>query len=118
MERAGVPGSGKRRRPRVDASFCIGCGVCGLSCSPGAMHLVPRAQRALLPENTVERVILQSLERGTLQNFIVDNPNTGSSRFLRAVLGAFLGLRPVKQAIMSDVFRSRFLSRITAGIGA
>ena len=81
------------------------------------MRLVPRERRALLPEDTVERVILQSLERGTLQNFIFDNPNTGSSRFLRAVMAAFLRLPTVKRVIMSDVFRSRFLSRITAGIG-
>jgi len=116
MESTEAPGARKRLRPRVDTSFCIGCGVCGLSCTTGAMRLVPKAQRALLPENTIERVILQSLERGTLQNFIVDNPNTGSSRFLRAVLAAFLGLAPIKRAIMSDTFRSRFLSRITAGL--
>jgi ferredoxin len=109
------PGAREPRQPVVDTSFCIGCGVCGLACTRGAMRLLPREQRALLPENTVERVILQALERGTLQNFIVDNPNTGSGRFLRAVLAAFLGLAPVQRAIMSDVFRSRFLSRITAG---
>ncbi len=121
MEQAGTPAAGSARgrlRPRVDTTFCIGCGVCGLSCSAGAMRLQPRAQRPLLPENTVERVILQSLERGTLQNFIIDNPNTGSSRFLRAVLAVFLGLSPVRRAIMSDTFRSRFLSRITAGMSA
>jgi ferredoxin len=111
-------GARKRSTPRVDTTFCIGCGVCGLSCASRAMRLRPRAQRPLLPENTVERVILQSLERGTLQNFIIDNPNTGSSRFLRAVLSAFLGLPPIKRAIMSTTFRSRFLSRITAGISA
>jgi ferredoxin len=121
MEQSGAPtmeGTRGRLRPRVDTTFCIGCGVCGLSCAGSAMRLWPRAQRPLLPENTVERVILQSLERGTLQNFIVDNPNTGSSRFLRAVLSVFLGLPPIKRAIMSTTFRSRFLSRITAGISA
>jgi ferredoxin len=106
-------GSARDRRPSVDVSFCIGCGVCGLACRPRAMRLVPRAQRVILPENTVERVILQALERGTLQNFIVDNPNLGSTRFLRALLGAFLALPPVKRLMMSDGFRSRFLARIT-----
>jgi ferredoxin len=100
------------RRPLIDASFCIGCGVCGLACKPRAMRLVPRGQRVILPENTVERVILQALERGTLQNFIVDNPNLASTRFLRAVLGVFLALPPVKRLMMSDGFRSRFLARV------
>jgi ferredoxin len=112
MSEPSAGGRTRDRRPRVDASFCIGCGVCGLACTPRAMRLVPRAQRVILPENTVERVILQALERGTLQNFIVDNPNLASARFLRAVLGVFLALPPVKRVMMSDGFRSRFLARI------
>jgi ferredoxin len=109
------PAAGKTRtrRPDVDGSFCLGCGVCGLSCDSSAMRLVPRAQRVILPENTVERVILQALERGTLQNFIVDNPNLASRRFLRALLGAFLSLPSVKRLMMSEGFRSRFLARIS-----
>jgi ferredoxin len=114
MSDAPAGGGARDRRPSVDVSFCIGCGVCGLGCRPRAMRLVPRTQRVILPENTIERVILQSLERGTLQNFIVDNPNLASARFLRALLGAFLALPPVKRLMMSDGFRSRFLARITA----
>ena len=112
MGEAPAGGGVRDRRPSVDASFCIGCGVCGLACRPRAMRLVLRTQRVILPETTVERVILQALERGTLQNFIVDNPNLGSARFLRALLGAFLALPPVKRIMMSDGFRSRFLARI------
>jgi ferredoxin len=112
MSDAPAGGAARNRRPLVDSSFCIGCGVCGLVCKPQAMCLVPRAQRVILPENTVERVILQSLERGTLQNFIFDNPNLASQRFLRVLFGAFLSLPPVKRLMMSDGFRSRFLARI------
>jgi ferredoxin len=108
------PGGGelRARRPAVDASICIGCGVCGLACRTGAMRLVPRGQRVILPENTIERVVLQAIERGTLQNFIFDNPNLASQRFLRALVGVFLSLGPVKRLMMSDAFRSRFLARI------
>ena len=104
-------GAGK---PQVDSTFCIGCGVCGLVCGQKAMRLIPRAQRVLLPENTVERVILQALERGTLQNFLFNNPHLASHRFLRAVVGAFLALPPTKRVIMGKTFRSRFLARIAS----
>lgn len=107
--------SGKAPSPRVDTTVCIGCGVCGLSCPSQAMRLVGRKQRALLPENMIERIILQAIERGNLQNFLFDNPNTASNRFLRGVAGAFLRLPPLKKAVMSDGFRSRFLSKITIG---
>jgi ferredoxin len=109
---AGEGEGGKMRRPRVDTTMCIGCGVCGLSCPSHSMKLVGRKQRALLPENMIERIILQAIERGNLQNFLFDNPNTASDRFLRAVVGAFLRLPPLKRAVMSDGFRSRFLSKI------
>ena len=78
------------------------------------MVLVERKQRVLLPENTIERVVLQSLERGTLQNFIFSNPNLASQRFLRAVVGVFLALPPVKRLMMSEAFRSKFLARLSA----
>lgn len=107
----GARGAGK---PRVDSAFCIGCGVCGLVCARKAIRLIPRAQRVLMPENTVERVILQALERGTLQNFLFNNPNLASHRFLRAVVSVFFALPPVKRVIMGNTFRSRFLARIAS----
>jgi len=59
-------------RPLVDRTLCIGCGVCSLKCKSGAMKLHKRAQRVLHPETTFERIILQCLERGTLQNQLFD----------------------------------------------
>ena len=105
---------GGHRVPSIDTSICFGCGVCGLACPTHAMVLVERKQRVLLPENTIERVVLQSLERGTLQNFIFSNPNLASQRFLRAVVGVFLALPPVKRLMMSEAFRSKFLARLSA----
>lgn len=105
----------KHGRPRVDESLCIGCGVCTLTCNPGAMKLHKRAKRVLHPENTFERIILQCLERGTLQNQLFDHPSSKPQAFLRAVVGGFLRLTPVKQALMSDTLRSRFLDAMKQG---
>jgi hypothetical protein len=87
-----------------------------LSCKKGAVTLVRRGKRVLHPETTFERVILQCLERGTLQNQIFDNPQSITQKFMRGFVGGFLRLPPVKAALMSDTFRSSFLSAMTNGI--
>ncbi len=104
--------------PEVDTALCIGCGVCGLSCPSDAMKLRRRAQSVIHPETTFERVLLQSLERGTLQNQIFGDPGNLTQRAMRAVLGAFLNLPPVKRALMSDLLRSRFLAAMKAGVAS
>ena len=101
--------------PQIDNDLCIGCGVCGLNCDTGAMRLVKRDQRVYHPETIFERVILSSLERGTLQNLLFDNPQNTGHKFMRGLVGGFLRLPPVKKALMSDGLRSRFLSGLQRG---
>ena len=105
----------EEKKAKFDPDACIGCGVCALECETEAMKLVKREQRVLHPEDTFERVILQCLERGTLQNQIFSDPQNMSHVFMRGVVGAFLKLPPVKKALMSDRLRSSFLSKIRAG---
>ena len=81
--------------PIINEKLCLGCGVCALECTTESLKLVPRAQRVLTPEDTFERVILQALERGTLQNLLFDNPQSTSHGFMRAFVGGFLRLSPV-----------------------
>jgi len=104
----------KLRRPKLDLDRCLGCGVCVVRCPSQALSLVERPRRVYHPSNTFERVILQSLERGTLQNLVFDNPQSKSQDFLRGVVGGFLRLSPVRRALMSDAMRSRFLRWLDA----
>ncbi len=104
------------KRPEIDASFCLGCGVCALKCKTGALKLVKRRQRVLHPETTFERLILQCLERGTLQNQLFDDPQSMTHKFMRSVVGGFLRLPPIKKTLMSDALRSRFLSAMAEGL--
>jgi hypothetical protein len=76
---------------------------------------VRREQRVFHPEDTFERVILQSLEQGTLQNLLFNNPQNASHGFMRAFVGGFLKLPPVKRSLMSDALRSRFLGALRKG---
>ena len=101
---------------KVDNSICLGCGVCVLKCEHGALQLKKRKQLVLHPETAFERNILQSLERGNLQNLIFDKPGDITHRVMRGILSGFLRLPTVKKALMSDLLRSKFLCMITAGV--
>jgi ferredoxin len=110
------PQKKKKKDAIIDASICLGCGVCTLNCNNGAVTLVKREKRVLHPETTFERVILQSLERGTLQNQIFDNPQSITQKFMRGFVGGFLRLPPVKAVLMSDMLRSSFLNAMANGV--
>ncbi len=107
---------GKRMfMPEIDEDACIGCGVCSLVCKPEAIKMQKREQHVIHPETTFERIILQSLERGTLHYQLFDDPGSLSHKALRGIVGGFLRLPPVKKALMTETLNSRFLSAITAG---
>ena len=101
--------------PRVDTAACLGCGVCALQCPTKACRLVKREQRVIHPETTFARVILQCLEKGTLQNQLFADPRRLDQKFIRSLVGGFLRLPAVKKALMSDVLRSRFLDSMKQG---
>jgi Pyruvate/2-oxoacid:ferredoxin oxidoreductase delta subunit/predicted transcriptional regulator len=101
--------------PKIDESICLGCGVCALKCPTGALKLVQRKQKVLHPEDTFERIILQCLERGTLQNLMFNNPQSKGHAFMRGFVGGFLKLPPIKKALMSDTLRSSFLGMMKKG---
>jgi len=109
------PGS-KKKKASIDRSICLGCGVCSLKCKTDALKLVSREEKIIYPETTFERIILQCLERGTLQNQIFDNPQSKTQAFMRIFVGTFFKLSPVKKALMSDILRSRFLKAMETGI--
>jgi len=112
IERLSEPVGKKKARPVVDESICLGCGVCALACTSHAMALHHRSRRVIYPETTFEKIILQALEVGTLQNLLFAEPGRLTHQFLRAFVGAFLRLPPVKKALVGETLRSRFLGAL------
>lgn len=110
------PEARRKKLPKVDSAICLGCGVCALQCPKGACRLAKRKQRVIHPETTFERIMLRSLEKGTLQNQIFANPQRIDEKFMRAFVGGFLRLPPVKKALMSDKMRSKFLAAMKDGV--
>ncbi|MGK5092993.1 4Fe-4S dicluster domain-containing protein [Deltaproteobacteria bacterium TL4] len=116
MIRIDDPTAKIKKKPQLDEALCIGCGVCALKCTKTeSVKLVKRKQRVLHPETVFDRIILQSIEKGTLQNQIFYDPQSMTQEVLRNILGAFLRLPSVKKALMSDLLRSTFLGVLKTG---
>jgi Pyruvate/2-oxoacid:ferredoxin oxidoreductase delta subunit len=98
-----------RKKAKLDEDICLGCGVCARGCDKKALELRERGKRVVTPVNSVHRVVLMAIERGKLQNLIFDNQVMYSHRALAAVLGVILKLPPIKQALATEQFRSRYL---------
>lgn len=116
MEKIANPVGKKKKEPVIDKSLCLGCGVCNTKCKTEAVKLVKRKERVIHPETIFERIMLQSLERGTVQNQMFDDPQSLSHKFMRGFVGGFLRLSPVKKALMSDTLRSTFLASMKLGV--
>lgn len=109
-------GRANKKVPVINTGICIGCGVCSLKCSrTGSLKLIKRKKRVIHPETTFERIILQCLERGTLQNQIFGDPEKMTQKMMKGFIGGFLRLAPVKKALMSEKLRSSFLDAMKKG---
>lgn len=102
----------RRRKARVDEALCLGCGVCVRHCPEQGIRLTVRPERVVTPLNSAHKAVLMAIERGMLQNLIVDNQVLWNHRAMAAVLGVILKLPPVKQALASRQMKSRYLEHL------
>lgn len=93
----------------VNEAVCLGCGLCARRCPSRAIRLVSRAERVLTPLNSAHRVVLMAIERGKLQNLLIDRQVLWSHRAMAAVLGAIFRLPPATRLLAQRQVRSRFL---------
>ncbi len=92
--------------------ICLGCGICLTGCNKKAIELRFAEERVITPVNSVHRVVTMAIERGKLQNLMFDNQVMFSHRAMAAVLGVILKLPPLKQALASQQFKSRYLAAL------
>lgn len=102
----------KRKVAKVDQDLCLGCGVCVRNCDEGAMSLKERDEKVITPVTSTHRIIMMAIERGNLQDLIFDNRILFSHRAMAALLGVILKLPPLKQALASQQFKSRYLETV------
>jgi ferredoxin len=103
------PKKPNRKKAKVDSEVCLGCGVCISGCDRKGIVLQSRKEKVITPVNSVHRVVTMAIERGKLQNLIFDKQVLFSHRAMAAVLGVILRLPPLKQALASSQFKSRYL---------
>ena len=114
MVSANDPHEPARNCAKVDEDLCLGCGVCLRGCTDGGLKLKSRQERVITPVNSVHKSVVMAIERGKLQNLILDNQVALSHRAMAAVLGVILKLPPIKQAMASKQFKSRYLEALLA----
>jgi hypothetical protein len=83
--------------------------VCLNGCDKKAIELRSRKEQVITPVNSIHRIVTMAIERGKLQNLIFDNHVLLSHRTMAAILGVILKLPPIKQALASQQFKSRYL---------
>jgi len=96
--------------PVVDEALCIGCGVCTNACGKDAMQMSRRQAAGHVPQNAVERILRQSIERGRLGHLLADAGDTLGSRFLGGLVQGVCNLPGVQRALASEQLKSRFVA--------
>ena len=76
-----------------------------------AHHLtfVTRKERVSTPVNSVHRVVMMAIERGNLHDLVFDKQAFFSHRAMAAMLWVILKMPPLKQALASRQFKSKYL---------
>jgi formate hydrogenlyase subunit 6/NADH:ubiquinone oxidoreductase subunit I len=106
------PNKPKMKKAKLNEDICLGCGVCVRTCAKEGLHLKSRPSRVLTPLDGAHKAIIMAIERGKLQNLIIDNHVLMSHRSLAGLLGVILKLPPIKQVLASEQIKSRYLETL------
>ncbi len=102
---------GQLKKAVIDEDICLGCGVCIRNCASKSMLMKRREKTVITPVNSVHRIVLMAIEKGTLQHLIFDK-GLPSHRAMAAILGAILKLPPAKQLLASRQMKSVYLEKL------
>jgi len=113
---ANDPHKPKKKFAALNKEICLGCGLCVKACNFEALTLRSRKKRVITPLNGAHKAVVMAIERGKLQDLLFDNQVLWSHRAMAAVLGVILKLPPIKQALASQQFKSRYLENLFSRI--
>lgn len=99
----------RKKRATVNPDTCLGCGVCVRHCRFDALSMLRLPARVYTPESMMEKMMIQALERGKLQNLLFDDPNRLSHRVLNTLVRVILTLPPTRAALARSQVKSTFV---------
>ncbi|OGQ91490.1 MAG: hypothetical protein A2289_19475 [Deltaproteobacteria bacterium RIFOXYA12_FULL_58_15] len=102
----------RTKRASLDIERCLGCSVCYRECKFDGIRMLPAKQRVYTPENMMERMALQAIERGKLQHLLFNDPGKLSHRVLGSLLDTVVRLPPAKQALANKQLKSKFVTAL------
>ena len=102
----------KMKKAKVNEDLCLGCGVCVRNCVLDCIYLKSRLTRVITPLDGTHRAVMMDIERGKLQNLIIDNHVLWSHRALAGVIGVILKLPPIKQILASQQIKSHYMEAL------
>lgn len=112
IERVAVDENSNKKIARINTEICLGCGVCVRACNSKSMYLERRPEKIITPVNSVHRLVVMAIEKGTLSNLIFDNRALSSHRAMAAVISVIMKLPPIKQAMASKQMKSVYLDKL------
>ena len=95
--------------PRFDAERCIGCGVCATACHKGALRMARGGEQRPVPQNQLEKVVRQALERNRLADLLFDASASFGARVLHGLVRGLGALPPAERLLATEQVRSRFV---------
>lgn len=106
---ANDPHKKKKKIAKLNEEICLGCGVCVRVCGKDYISMCTRDKKVITPVNSAHRAVMMAIERGELQNLIIDNQALWNHRAMAAILGVILKLPPIKQVLASQQIKSNYL---------
>lgn len=102
----------KNDRILIDTDKCIGCGVCSHFCPQNCIVLERKKKINYVPKDSFERIVINAIEEGKLQNYIFDNYDSWTSELLRELFGVILKLTPKKILMAQKQIKSKYLEAL------
>jgi len=72
-----------------------------------------RKNKVPVPKDMFERIVLEAIDTGKLQNYLFDNEKLLTHAILRRFLGVIMSLKPAKRMMANKQLQSRFLNALT-----